>query len=273
MKLLIIGASSYIGSRLVVDLQDKYAVVGTYHLNDSISPKFVKVDIRNRQSVDKVFSDVDPDMVVHLANYSSSRQVKGNEDFLKLNLDSTQNIVDTANKYKIPLVFFSSLSAVTKENLYGEIKAQAEDIVKTVNAGFNIIRPSAVIGLAPVQTHNKFTDKVLAVIRGQTQEFDNSWVLQPTYIGHLSQVIDQIVSKNIRNEELNIFTDHPVTQFQIASDILSRFNLKTSPVDTGRTLPFQKIDAATIKLFDLLPKTYNEIIEQIVAELGKAVSS
>lgn len=268
MKLLIIGATSYIGSRLVLDLRDKYEVVGTYHANNAVSHKFVQVDIRDIQSVDKLVSDVNPDVIIHLANYSSSRQIKGNEvDFPKLNLESSKNIVNIANKYSKPLIFFSSMAATTKQDLYGELKSQSEDVVKTTKNGFNIIRPSAVIGLSPVQTHNKITDKILATVNGRSQEFDNSWILQPTYIGHLSQVIDQIIERNIWNEELNIFTDFPVTQYQIANDILIQFGIKAIPLDTGRNVPLAKIDDKKMKLFNLSPLTYEEIITQIVIEL------
>jgi dTDP-4-dehydrorhamnose reductase len=268
MKLLILGASSYVGSRIYFDLQDKYELVGTYHSNSGICDKFTPVDIRDKQALDKLFNTVNPDIVIHLANYSSSRQIKGNEiDFPKVNLEATSNIVSLVNKYNKKLIFFSSLSAKTKLDFYGEIKAQSEDIVKTVTAGFIIVRPSAVIGLSPVRTHNKITDKILSVINGQAQEFDNSWVLQPTYIGHLSQVIDQIAKKGIWNEELNIFTDYPVTLYQIASEILKDFGLKPNPLDTGRTVPLEKFDSQKMKLFDLSPATYNEIIAQIVSEL------
>ncbi len=268
MKLLIIGATSYIGSRLVFDLQDENGVVGTYHSNNTISPNFIHVDIRDRQSIDKLVADVNPEVVVHLANYSSSRQIKGNEvDFPKLNLEATINIVEVLNKYEKPLIFFSSMAATTKQDLYGELKAKSEEIVKTVKKGFAIVRPSAVIGLSPVQSHNKITDKILSVINGQTQEFDNSWILQPTYIGHLSQVIEQIVLKGIWNEEFNIFTDYPVTQYQIATDILQKFDLKANPIDTGRVVPLAKIDDQKMKLFKLSPASYKEIIDRIVSEL------
>lgn len=268
MKLLIIGATSYIGSRIVYDLQEKHEVIGTYHSNNAVSPKFIHVDIRDQVSVDQLFSNVNPDVIVHLANYSSSRQIKGNEiDFPKLNLEATKNLVEAANKHEKPLIFFSSMAATTKQDLYGELKAQSEENVKAVKRGYAIVRPSAVIGLSPVQTHNKITDKILSVIRGDAQEFDNSWVLQPTYIGHLSQVIDQIITKNIWNDEFNIFTDHQVTQFQIASDILREFGMKATPLDTGRVVPLAKIDDQKMKLFSLSPQTYEEIISQIVQEL------
>ena len=268
MKLLIIGATSYIGSRLVFDLKDKFEVAGTYHSNNYISAKFLPVDIRNEKSVDDLLAMIEPDIVVHLANYSSSRQIKGNEvDFPKLNLEATNNIVKSVNKHGISLIFFSSMAATTKQDLYGELKAQSEDIVKTAKHGFDIVRPSAVIGLSPVQTHNKITDKILAVVNGDNQEFDNSWVLQPTYIGHLSQAIDQIITKNIWGEALNIFTDYPVTQYQIANDVLTHFNLKATPLETGRVVPLAKIDDRKMKLFDLNPAMYQEIIDLIVTEI------
>ena len=140
-------------------------------------------------------------------------------------------------------------------------------MVKTVRGGHFIIRPSAVIGLSPVQTHSKITDKILSVIRGDVQEFDSSWVLQPTYIGHLSQVISQILAKNWWNDEVNIFTDYPITQFQIASDILKHFDVSAKTLNTGRVVPLMKIDDEKMKTFELKPSTYQEIIDQIVVEL------
>ena len=268
MKLLIIGATSYIGSRLVFDLQDKYEIVGTYHNNNSVSSKFIHVDIRDLASIDRLVAESNPDVIIHLANYSSSRQIKDNEiDFPKLNLEATKNIVDTANKYEKPIIFFSSMAATTKQDLYGELKAESEAIIKTAKHGFNIVRPSAVIGLSPVQSHNKITDKILSVKNGLIQEFDNSWILQPTYIGHLSQVIEQIISKDIWNEELNIFIDYPVTQFQIANDILKQFGMKAKPLDTGRVVPLAKIDDHKMKLFTLFPTSYQEVIDRIVNEI------
>lgn len=269
MKLLIIGATSYIGSRLVFDLRDQYDVIGTYYSNNTVSSQFLHVDIRDEQSIDRLVSNINPDVVVHLANYSSSRQIKGNEaDFPRLNLEATKNIVEIVNKYEKSLIFFSSMAATTQQDLYGQLKAQSEEIVKNVKNKFVIVRPSAVIGLSPIQTHNKITDKILSVIQGKSHEFDNSWILQPTYIGHLSQVVSQIVARNIWNEEFNIFTDCPATQFQIASDILSQFSLKAAPLNTGRVVPLAKIDESKIKAFDLVPDNYRKIIQRIVEELN-----
>jgi nucleoside-diphosphate-sugar epimerase len=50
MKILLIGASSYVGARIYFDLKDSYEVVGTYN-NNLLSKSFVKLDITDSHDV------------------------------------------------------------------------------------------------------------------------------------------------------------------------------------------------------------------------------
>lgn len=267
MKVLLIGASSYIGARIYFDLRSKFELIGTYY-NHSLSDKFIQLDINDSSAVEKLVTRTSPDVIVHLANYSSSRHIAGKEDlYQQLNLEATQTIVNAANKSNIKIIFLSSMAAATQTNLYGQLKAQSEELIKTVKSGYFVLRPSAVIGVSPNRQNNKITDKIIATIEGDEQVFDTSWLLQPTYIGHISQVVEQIVHGGHWNNELSLYTNHPVTQYQIASDVLGHFGKSVSSTDLGIKLPLMPDNELELKKFDLNPITYPEIIQKIAKEI------
>ncbi len=268
MKILVIGASSYIGARVYFDLRSKYELVGTYFTH-SLSSLFIQLDITNQKEVIEVVSTHKPDIIIHLANYSSSRYVpKPGESLEKLNLESTRFVVDAAKKAGCKLVFISSMAAVTKLNPYGECKYKSEELVINSGLDYLVLRPSAVMGLSPNQSNKKIIDRVIGVINGESDQFDNSWILQPTYIGHFSQIITQLIDKNLWNRTINLFTDHGVTQYQIATDILTYFNKTTKPDFTGRTIPLFPNNLEELKHFTLIPSTYSDIITMIVKEIN-----
>ena len=63
-KLLITGASGFVGSRVVARWRNEYAV---------LAPSHAELDITDRESVDGYFLQHTPDVVVHLAALSKLR--------------------------------------------------------------------------------------------------------------------------------------------------------------------------------------------------------
>jgi dTDP-4-dehydrorhamnose reductase len=72
MKLLITGASSYVGARVYFDLSKIFEVVGTYH-SSKLSEAFIKLDVTNKEDVGKVLEREKPDIIIHLAANASSK--------------------------------------------------------------------------------------------------------------------------------------------------------------------------------------------------------
>ena len=66
MKILITGASSYVGARIYNDLKDKFEVIGTYHAN-KLFPELKQLDIRSKIDVENFVIKSKPDFIVHVA--------------------------------------------------------------------------------------------------------------------------------------------------------------------------------------------------------------
>jgi len=269
MKLLITGASSYVGARIFFDLQKAYSLTGTYFQNQ-LSQNFIQLNLTDRKDTEKTILEMKPDNIIHVANYPSQRNAVNNEEsFAELNKKSTEYIINAANKIGAKVIFISSLAAEHPSDIYGKLKKESEELVKTVTAGYLILRCSLIVGFSPNIQNDRPFNRILKCIKDKTKpaEFDISWKLQPCYIGHISQIIDQTIQNNLWNKTVPVFINEVVTQYQIAKDILTHFNIPVEKVDKHMNIPLAENNHSQLVPYNLEPKSYIEMVSVIIDEI------
>ena len=269
MKILITGASSYVGARIYLDLSKNYQVIGTYN-SSRLSSSFVKLDVTNQMEVSTILEKEKPDIVIDVAANANSRWCEANpEEAINLNEKSTQYLVDAANKISAKIIYISSFAAFNPDNVYGKTKYNSEQIIKGVKSGWIILRPSLILGFSPNTINDRPFNRLLKNLdEGTLAEYDTSWKFQPTYIGHLSDVIKEIIKKNINNELVPVVVDELKSRYDTANDILSSFGIKVIPIDNHDTAHFsEKRDISKLKELNLPTYTYQEMIRKIVDEI------
>ena len=176
MTWLVTGGAGYIGSHLVTELQSHGERVIVLDNLSSGSRKrlrentlFVNGDINDSSVLDKIFSENKIAGVIHLAAKKSvSESFTNANDYHKVNVEGTKNVIELCKKYHVKKFIFSSTAAVYGSEMqegglledsqtnpkspYGESKLKAEFQVKNFGSvlanSYIIFRFFNVIGSA-----------------------------------------------------------------------------------------------------------------------------
>jgi dTDP-4-dehydrorhamnose reductase len=251
-RLLITGASGFLGTHLCRTAADRYTVLGVSNKN-KISVNNVKVlsvDLCDRKALKELFIQVKPDTVIHAAAMSEPNLCQQDpSESNKINVSASLHIAELCCNQAIPMAFvstdlvfdgckgnYSECDPVSSVSLYGEQKVNAE-------AGISDLLPNAVICRMPLM----FGD-----VTGSSQSF-----IQPM-IYSFSHAVKQ-----------NLFTDEfrsPVSAMSASHGILLALEKTTGIIHLGGKERISRYDfglmLAEIGNFDkrlIVPKLQKEI--------------
>ena len=142
MKILVTGAAGFIGSNFMYyeldkHPEDEYVALDllTYAgnlknldgLKDKPNFRFVKMDIRDRDSIYKLFADEKFDLVVNFAAESHvDRSIEDPELFLRTNIIGTEVLMDACLKYGV-----NRYHQVSTDEVYGDLPLDRLDLFFT----------------------------------------------------------------------------------------------------------------------------------------------
>lgn len=142
MKILVTGAAGFIGSNFMYyeldkHPEDEYVALDllTYAGNlknldgikDKPNYKFVKMDIRDRENIYKLFEEEKFDLVVNFAAESHvDRSIKDPEVFLRTNIIGTEVLMDACLKYGV-----DRYHQVSTDEVYGDLPLDRPDLFFT----------------------------------------------------------------------------------------------------------------------------------------------
>ena len=167
MKVLLTGATGFLGKYVIEELKNNSYQVVAFGRNEKVGKtlidknvEFYKGDLNNIDDLFKAAKNCSA--VIHAAALST---VWGKwEDFYNVNVLGTKNVVQVCEEKKLKLVFVSSPSIYAgakdqldvkedeapKENslnYYIKSKIMAENIIKSSNLNYMIIRPRGLFGV------------------------------------------------------------------------------------------------------------------------------
>ncbi|MCX6816170.1 MAG: sugar nucleotide-binding protein [Candidatus Aenigmarchaeota archaeon] len=267
-KILITGASSYVGARLYNDLKKDFAVTGTYNTN-KLFEEFLRMDITDYNGIYKTINSVSPDVILHVVGNPNARWCEANpKEAVKINEDGTRNVVNAANQTGAKVIYMSSVAAINPVNIYGETKLAGETFAKDAKAGYIILRPSLIIGLSPNTSNDRPFNRLLRNIDEKTPAvYDTSWKFQPTWIGHISEIVGTLIKTDTFYETISITVPELKSRYDLAKDILSHFNIPVTPKNDNDKTPVIIVDQKKLEELSLPQYNYQDIIEKIVKEI------
>lgn len=168
-KLLITGASGFLGWQIGQAAQNQWNLIGTYHnspksLTSNTAP--YQIDLCKKDAIWKMIKETKPDAVFHLAANSKTGDCeKHPESARNINVQATQNLAEMCAEKKVKFIFTSSeqvFDGIEKnykesdkpnpKNEYGKQKLEAEEFIQSLGIEAAIVRIAVLFGKGPPQS-------------------------------------------------------------------------------------------------------------------------
>lgn len=266
MKILITGASGYLGALISAALSDEHKVISTSR-SDRIGSATIFMDITNPSSVKRVIADTVPDIIIHAAAMANIDACEADPAAAFLvNAEGTFNITQAANEVGARVLLISTLAASNPSIVYGRSKSAAEEYVRNAWMGYEIVRLSMTFGLSPnTVSHRPFNKILNSFLTGNIEVYDNVWLFQPTFTGHLLATIRQLLSLPFQGRRLVVTVDQSCTMYQIAYDLLGPRLVKGEAIYRDREVV--RIAPDHLSLNGLPTMTYATMLQCMRAQL------
>jgi nucleoside-diphosphate-sugar epimerase len=257
MKILLTGSSGFIGGWFLdAMIRTNHEVYGVDIRNKNPfnkMTKFFQTDIRDYSAMKKVFEEVQPDILVHmaartdlegkvLADYGSN--LRGTEVLCQLvgETDSIKRAIYTSSMLVCKIGYIpTSETDYCPHTVYGESKVQTEKIVKKLDGGgktWCLVRPTTAWG--PRMSLHYQT--LLRLIKSGRYFHSGSGELNKSYI-YVENIVHQFiklmeVDENILHREIFYLADYkPISLRGYTNMLAEKLNAKSIP-----TLPLSLVN-------------------------------
>ncbi|MBD2107526.1 SDR family oxidoreductase [Nodosilinea sp. FACHB-13] len=197
-RLLITGASGFLGWHLARAAQPTWQVEGTYHRHVPPLPgvKLHCIDLTDAIALNEWLAQVVPDAVIHTAALSQPNRCEQEPNLsYAMNVEATRVLAQFCGSHQIPLAFtstdqvFDGLAAPYDEtsppnpiSVYGRHKVEAETIIQALHPAAVICRMPLLYG-PPSPTAECFLQGFLRTLEaGQPLHLFTDEFRTPTYV-------------------------------------------------------------------------------------------
>lgn len=276
MKLLIIGASGVLGSRLYNDaIKKKYNVMGTFYSHECEG--LFHLDMTDRSGVHRIFNFFRPEAVVICGGVTDVDLCEEKPKLAEeVNIKGTINLIKKTREYEARLALLSSDFIFNGENgpyaeddkamplnVYGRTKLEAENAVRESLKDYLIIRTAQLYG--PDYRGRNFAVKIIKNMKsGKEVHAAEDLYSTPTYVGSLSACIIELLKRG-KNGILNVAGSDFINRVDYINKISDIFNLDKNLI--------KNVTLRDLKLKAKRPKRAGLKIDKIKKEISAPLHS
>jgi dTDP-4-dehydrorhamnose reductase len=260
MKILITGANGFLGQHLTLFLAEKgYAVAacsrGTCRIPQKFAFDYYPVDLTDKNEVEKLVSNIIPDIIIHTAANSKPDDCHINrEACIEQNVTATLYLLESLKKVSATAKFiYLSTDFVFGENgphkeedpadplnFYGESKLMAEKKVKESGLPYAIVRPVFIYGPVWGGIRSTFLHWVKnSLEQGKNIKVVSDQTRTPTFVMDICKGIEAIIRLQ-QQGDFNLAGKDLLSPYDMAVAIASFFNLNAALIENVTSESFRE---------------------------------
>ncbi len=269
MNILLSGCAGFIGfhvSNLIIKKYNNFKLIGIDNLINYYSVslkkkrlkilkkskkfKFFKLDLRDKNKLNRLFKQNKIDIVIHLAAQAGVRHSINNpKSYYESNIVGFLNIIELSNKHKVNKFIYASSSSVYGDNNIYPLKENfkifpkniysasknlneiiANDLSKISKMKFIGLRFFTIYGIwgRPDMLIFKYLKKSFNKKTFYLNNFGNH-SRDFTHVDDAVNIIDKLIKKKIKNNYMifNICSNNPINIKQLINKINMKIKIKT----------------------------------------------
>jgi dTDP-4-dehydrorhamnose reductase len=289
-KVLITGGSGLLGQYLNLAFARKFSIHTTFSNNWGNCGKFPysKIDIINKNDLNRIFENVKPDIVIHTAAITNPvpKENQTAKDYFETNVIATKKIAGLCNTHNSKLVYISTdlvyagyRDSFLKEDaklipvsLYAETKLMGEQKVKESTDNYLILRIALLYGiglnLSRCYFHYMFEDlKNKKPVKLFTDQFRT-----PISLNDAARIIVNLASMELKSKTLNVGGFERLSRFEMGTTLclLAGYDKNLIQKITMNDIPnFPKVEDVSLNIeklqsCGLKPRSFEENIREII---------
>ena len=242
MRILVIGASGFIGRHLVrrLNAASAHDITATYRSRPPAPDDnaWRQVELTNPAGLEHVFQQARPELVIHLAALADVATAEREpERAAAVNVAATSEIVRLAHLFGARLLFvsteyvFDGRRGLYNEDepphpvtQYGRTKWQAEQQVAKLATNWSILRTSIVYGWPEPGQRNYAPMLIESLRQGQPRPASPDVYRTPVYVEYLADAIAKIAVRNLTGV-FHVAGADWVSMYDFARSIARAFDL------------------------------------------------
>jgi len=290
MKILITGGSGLLGQYLNLAISTNHTILTFYHSNIGNCADFnsIKIDLLDTIELGKVFTDFQPDVVIHTAAISHPILPEGisSKNVFELNVTATKNIAELCEKFNSRLIYTSTdlvyagyRGLMLKENaklipvtLYAETKLMGEIKIQQTFDNYIILRTALLFGFGINHSKNHFHQMHKDLQQGKSVKLFTDQFRSPLSLIEAARILNEIVSSDIKSEIINFSGLERVSRYKLGERLceIAKFDKNLLTKITMDDVPgIQKVKDVSmntdkLQSFGIRQKNLDEMILEIV---------
>ena len=253
-KILITGASGFVGGLLITQAQKKYEVHALFnknqiHINNIHTHQF---DLSRVDQIEELLNEISPEVIIHTAAIANPDRCEDNTDTaIMVNVKATEQLAKWAKKNGVRFIFtstdmvFDGKSGNYKEtdqptpiSFYSNTKVTAEQVITNNNSNHVIARVALVYGIG-ITRHTSFFEIMLGKLKkGDSITLFYDQFRSPILVDNLAEVLLELAENNFVGT-IHLGGSERLSRWEFGLKICEIFNLSAQKIIKGSMFDFE----------------------------------